>query len=92
MITVNFKDEALTPENKVNHRDDILKLDIAVNEQDQILFMGLEWAEKNNVVVVYDSESKGWIRMNKKRYRVTKMGCSTIRGPFPKFVSIRGEK
>ena len=89
MPTVDFIEENLTPAKRVNHRDEILSLDIARNEKDEILFMGLEWANHNHVVIAYDSDSIGWLRMNKKRYRLTKMGSASIRGPFPKLLGSR---
>ena len=66
-----------------DHRDLILALPIAVHDDGRILYYGLERCKRDKVVVVFDSESKGWMRGDEGlRYRVM-VTHSDIKGPFP---------
>ena len=60
----------MEPPVQVDYRDKIMKLPIATDEEGNQLYHGLEWAKKQNIVVVWD-EGKGWMRgKNQSRYRV----------------------
>ena len=56
---------------QVDYKDQILALPIATDEEGNTLYHGLEWAKKENIVIVWDAEGKGWMRGKKHtRYRV----------------------
>ena len=56
---------------QVDYREQILALPIATDEEGNTLYHGLEWAKKENIVIVHDAEGKGWIRgKGNSRYRV----------------------
>jgi len=60
----------MEPPVQVDYRDQILALPIATDEEGNTLYHSLEWAKKENIVVVWE-ESKGWMRGKKNsRYRV----------------------
>jgi len=61
----------MEPPVQVDYRDQIMALPIATDEDGNTLYHSLEWAKKENIVVVWDDEAKGWMRGQKKsRYRV----------------------
>ena len=74
---------------RIDHKDAILALPEAVDENGRQLYYGLEFCKKNNVVTVWDENSKGWIRANGCRYRVMQTGTD-VKGPFPGLVSGKG--
>ena len=62
--------EYIEPYPKVDYKDQIMKLPIATDDEGNQLYHGLEWAKKDNIVVVW-VEGKGWMRgKNHARYRV----------------------
>lgn len=60
----------MEPVVQVDYKDQIMKLPIATDEEGNTLFHSLEWAKKENIVVVWE-DSRGWMRGKKNsRYRV----------------------
>lgn len=60
----------MEPPKQVDYKDQILALPIATDDDGNTLFHSLEWAKKENIVVVWD-DGKGWMRGKKhSRYRV----------------------
>ena len=54
-----------------DYKEQILALPIATDGEGNTLFHGLEWAKKENIVIVYDDYGKGWMRgKGNSRYRV----------------------
>ena len=67
----------------------ILALPIAVDANGNTLFHSEEWAKQQNIVIIYDSEGKGWIRgKDQRRFRVMVTGTD-ISKPFSKLTSGR---
>ena len=61
----------MEPPTQIDYRDQIMALPIATDEEGNTLYHSLEWAKKENIVVVWDENSRGWMRGKKKsRYRV----------------------
>lgn len=61
----------IEPYPKADYKDQIMALPIAIDEDGNTLYHGLGWAKLENIVVVWDSEGKGWMRgKNHSRYRV----------------------
>ena len=68
---------------KVDNYDAIMQLDIACNEEGQQLFHSLEWAKKENIVVVWRGQ-EGWMRgKGNVRYRVI-MTLTPSKHAFPR--------
>lgn len=66
-----------------DHKELILALPIAINDDGRCLYYGLEWCKQNNIVMIFDSDAKGWMRGdNGLRYRVM-LTYTDIKGPFP---------
>ena len=60
----------IEPYPQVDYYDRIMQLPIATNEEGDQLYHGLEWAKKQNIVVVWE-DTKGWMRgKSQSRYRV----------------------
>jgi len=61
----------MEPPVQVDYRDQIMALPIATDEEGNTLYHSLEWAKKENIVVVWDGDGKGWMRGKKhSRFRV----------------------
>jgi hypothetical protein len=87
---VDFK-EQIKPI-QVDWKDQILALPIATDVNGDTLFHCLEWAKKENIVVVYDMEARGWMRgKGNKRYRVKPM-YSDSAAPFTILKSGRNDR
>ena len=61
----------MEPPVQVDYKDKIMALPIATDEEGHTLYHGLGWAKLENIVVVFDSDGKGWMRgKNHTRFRV----------------------
>jgi len=71
-----------------DHYEAIMDLPIATNDRGDILYHSLEWAKRENIVIVW-SDNKGWMRgKNNLRYRVMPTGHDSPH-PFPQLKSGR---
>lgn len=66
----------------IRHQNEILDLDEAMSTCGRNLYYSHEWCTKENMVIIYDSDSVGWVRKNGLRYK-TLVGVMHYSESFP---------
>ena len=82
MTYVSSRAKASTYETTADSKEDIFDLDQALDTDGRALAFGLEACTQRNTAVVWDKFSKGWCRVDGKKYRVIRT-TGRFYGPFP---------